>query len=308
MKKNFIVLIAVLIFLVLLGFRLIANISAQTTTPSPTTTPTPTPNPEEIAAPPAIGTKTYCQGTTISSTNLNSGGSLMITSTANNANIKTFSYRFYNMDNAGTAIKFKIGTTNLIYTRTIVNSYTSSSNTITINFPQLDRNDLAWNSPVYGNPKPKHVKVAAYFTDASNATSTNDTKCETTFTVYTVDPTPTPNVNCKCTSSNVCNATYCKFDKHTTTGTNITYASSQGCAISGIFQTAPTVDQKNVWCQRYFITKGDANGDGKATLIDYFYYVVARFGAKVPPTINPDFNGNDLIDDNDKEIIIKSLK
>jgi len=265
------------------------------------------PNPEEIVAPPAIGSKDYCQAVTISGSNLTLGGNLTLTATANTTNIKTFSYRFYNMDNAGTAIKFKIGASTPVYTRTITKSFTGSSDTITITFPQLDRNDLAWVSPVYGNPKPKHIKVAAYFTDASNATSKNASACEVTFTAATVDPTPTPNVNCKC-ASNVCNATYCKFDKHTTAGTTITYATSQGCGISGVFQTAPTDDQKNAWCKRYFLTKGDANGDGKATFYDYFYYVAARFGGKVPPTVNPDFNGNNLIDDIDKEIIIKSLK
>ncbi len=275
--------------------------------PQTTATPTPTPDPEETTTPPAIGAKDYCQGITISGSNLTSGGNLTLTATAKNTNIKTFSYRFYNTDNANKAIIFKIGGTNRNYTRTIKNSFTSSSNTITINFSQLDRNDLNWTSPVYGHPKPKNIKVAAYFTDAANATSKNAAACEATFTASTIDPTPTPNPNCKC-ASNVCNTTYCKFDKHTTTSTTITYAGSQGCGINGIFQSTPTADHKNAWCKRYFITKGDANGDGKATFIDYFYYLAARVGGKVPPTVNPDFNGNNLIDDIDKEIIIKSLK
>src|SRR3990167_2179719 len=145
--------------------------------PQPSATPTPTPDLEETTTPPAIGSKDYCQGVTISGTNLTSGNSLTLTATAKNTNIKTFSYRFYNTDNANKAIIFKIGGTNRSYTRTIKNSFTSSSNTITVKFAQLDRNDLNWTSAVYGHPKPKHIKVAAYFTDASNATSKNAVAC-----------------------------------------------------------------------------------------------------------------------------------
>lgn len=309
MKKNISIFITVFILFILLGFRLITNTSAQTATPIPTLTPTPTPNLEETTTPPAIGTKAYCQGAIISSSSLSSGGSLTVTATANNSNIKTFSYRFYNMDNSGAAIKFKIGTTNLLYTRTIANSFTSSSNTITVTFPQLDRNDLNWSSPIYGNPKPKNIKVSAFFTDLANATSKNEAACEVRFTANTIDPTPTPNANCKCPSNaNVCNTTYCKFDKHTTTGTNITYPASIGCGTINIFQSAPTADQNDAWCRRYYRTKGDANGDGKATFLDYFYYVAARVGGKVPANINPDFNGDNFISDIDKDIIIKSLK
>jgi hypothetical protein len=54
-------------------------------------------------------------------------------------------------------------------------------------------------------------------------------------------------------------------------------------------------------------TKGDSDGNGNASLKDYFYYVAAKFGAKIPPTVNPDFNGDDKVDEKDGEIIIKSI-
>src|SRR3989338_7253789 len=111
--------IAAFLLFFIFFYLAVVGLSAQTNTPAPT----PTPDPEEVATPPAIGTKAYCQRTTISSAVLNPGGGLTITSTANNTNIKTFSYRFYNVDNAGKEIKFKSGTSTTstkVYTRTIV--------------------------------------------------------------------------------------------------------------------------------------------------------------------------------------------
>lgn len=306
MKKNIFLIFAGLILVMLMSFRSYHNISAQTAT----LTATPTPNPEEAATPPTIGTADYCESLTISTSTLSSGGSLTITAKAKNSNIKTFSYRFYNTDNANKTIKFKVGTATPDYTRTIANAFTSNTNTITVNFSQMDRNDMNWASEVYGNPKPKNIKVAAYFTDLNNITSKNDTKCEVTFVSKSIDPTPTPNSLCTCSTANVCNATYCKFDRFPTptgTGPAFTYPAALNCGYSN-FQSAPTVDQKNAWCRSYYRTKGDANGDGKANLFDYFYYVAARSGAKVPANVMPDFNGDNFISDIDRNIIIKSLK
>jgi len=311
MKKNVFLILAGLILVILMSFPSNDNIFAQTATPTikPTLTATPTPDPEEATTPPAIGTDDYCESLTISTTTLNPGGSLTITAKAKNSNIKTYSYRFYNVDNANKTIKFKVGTTTRDYTRTVVNSFTGNNNTITVNFSQMDRNDMNWVSTVYGNQKPKNIKVAAYFTDLNDRTSKNDTKCEVIFVSKSIDPTPTSNPLCKC-STNVCNATYCKFDQFPTptgTGPAFTYPAAKSCGYSN-FQSVPTADQKDAWCRSYYRTKGDANGDGKATLIDYFYYVAARSGAKVPPNIIPDFNGDNFISDIDRNIIIKSLK
>lgn len=306
MIKNIFFILALILFIILLNFRSYQNISAQTVTP----TATPTPNPEEAATPPVIGTADYCDSLTISSTTLSSGGNLTITAKAKNNNIKTFSYRFYNIENANKAIKFKVGTVIKDYTRTIANNFTSSTNTITVNFSQMDRSDMNWLDPVYGYQKPKKIKVAAYFTDLGNLTSKNDVKCEVTFTSKSIDPTPTPNTLCTCSTANVCNATYCKFDRFPTpTGTvkSFTYPAAINCGYSN-FQSAPSTDQKNIWCRSYYRTKGDANGDGKANLLDYFYYVAARSGAKIPVNVMPDFNGDNFISDIDKNIIIKSLK
>jgi hypothetical protein len=56
-------------------------------------------------------------------------------------------------------------------------------------------------------------------------------------------------------------------------------------------------------------TKGDANGDGKASILDYFYYVSATvFGAKLPPTVNIDFNGDGVVSSADKAVLMKSLR
>lgn len=306
MKKNIFLVFFYLILIILMSFKSYHFISAQTITP----TATPTPNPEEAATPPTIGNADYCESLKISKLTLGPSEDLTITAKAKNSDIKTFSYRFYNIDNANKPIKFKIGSVVKDYTRTITNPFTSDVNTITVNFSQMDRNDMNWVSAVYGNPKPKNIKVAAYFTDLNNKTSKNDAKCEVTFVSNSIDPTPTPNSLCTCSSANVCNVKYCKFDQFPIpTGTNpaFTYPASKNCGYSN-FQSVPSADQKNAWCKSYYRTKGDANGDGKATLIDYFYYVAARSGAKTPPNIIPDFNGDNFISDIDKNIIIKSLK
>lgn len=251
----------------------------------------------------------YCDSLVISTKTLNPNESLKLTAKAKSSDIRTFSYRFYNLDNDNKPIKFKIGTTTQEYRETIVNNFTSDTNTITVNFDQLDKKDMNWLSPVYGNPKPKNIKVAAYFTDSNNKISKNDAKCEVTFKLNTVDPTPTPNPLCICSTANVC-TTYCIFDKFSIqneTNPVFSYQTVIGCNYSN-FQSPPTTDQKNKWCRSYYRTKGDADGDGEVNFIDYFYYVAARSGAKLPPNIMPDFNGDNFISDIDKNIVIKSLK
>ncbi len=307
--KNIFFIVLGLFLFGLLILKFSYGILAQEITLTPTLTPTPTPvNQEEIINPPPIGNSDYCESLTISKTTLNPGEDLTVTSKAKNSNIKTFSYRFYNIDNNNKAIKFRIGTVIKEYTRTITNSFTTNSNTIIVNFSQFDRSDLNWTSPVYGNPKPKNIKLAAFFTDLNNKTSKKDKKCEVNFYVNTIDPTPTPNLNCKCNTNNVCN-NYCRFDKFPPSkDKNLTYSYPDviKCNYTNL-TTSATSDQKNAWCRRYYRTKGDADGDGKATFLDYFYYKTARLGIKLPPDINPDFNGDNFISDSDRNIVIKSI-
>ena len=54
--------------------------------------------------------------------------------------------------------------------------------------------------------------------------------------------------------------------------------------------------------------QGDANCNGVINLMDYFYYVAAVNGGKIPLTVNPDFNGDGKVNASDRVIIIKSLK
>ena len=120
--------------------------------------------------------------------------------------------------------------------------------------------------------------------------------------------TPTPNPDCGCTSTGVCrgnySATACQFDKFE----GVTYSSPIGCKLdNNMFQTAPTTQNKIEWCRYYLKTKGDADGDGTVTFKDYFYYVTAKLGFKIPPTVNPDFNGDNVVDTKDRDIIVKSL-
>ena len=152
-------------------------------------------------------------------------------------------------------------------------------------------------------PRPNKIRVDSYFKRAGTAAwSKYDAACSKTFTVATVDPTPTPKPGCICNTSNNC-STACFFDKFS----KVNYASPIKCNLSGIFTTAPTAAQKTSWCRTYLKTKGDADSDGKANFLDYFYYVAARSSAKVPPTVNVDFDGNGLITTADRDIIIKSI-
>jgi len=117
-------------------------------------------------------------------------------------------------------------------------------------------------------------------------------------------PTPTDNPNCKCNALKNC-TTQCQFDKFSDV---TTYSNTIKCGLADSgFQTVPTADNKNSWCRVEKRTKGDADGDGSVTFKDYFYYVTAKLGFKIPPTINPDFNGDNVVDTKDREIIIKSL-
>ena len=133
--------------------------------------------------------------------------------------------------------------------------------------------------------------------------------CETGPTVTPGGPTLTPTLppddpNCKCNALKNC-TTQCQFDKFSDV---TTYSNTIKCGLADTgFQTAPTSDNKNSWCRAEKRTKGDAELDKSVTVKNYFYYVTAKLGFKIPPTVNPDFNGDNVVDTKDRDIIIKSL-
>ncbi|MFH0979868.1 MAG: hypothetical protein V1803_02915 [Candidatus Roizmanbacteria bacterium] len=129
----------------------------------------------------------------------------------------------------------------------------------------------------------------------------------------TKTPTPTPikptiDPLCAC-SANACNTTHCSFSKHTGT----TYNTPIKCQlVSSLFKITPAPAQKKTWCQRYLRTKGDADGEKNSAgnyinMFDYYYYVGAVNGGKIPVNVNPDFNGDGEVGVADRVIIMKSL-
>ncbi len=123
-------------------------------------------------------------------------------------------------------------------------------------------------------------------------------------TATPIPPTATPVPGCLCNTNGVC-ATVCAFDKF---DPPVTYTDPIKCNLStSLFATAPSEDNKTSWCQATKRTKGDADGNGVINNADYFYYVAAVNGGKIPVTVNPDFNGDDEVGAADRTIIIKSL-
>lgn len=121
-----------------------------------------------------------------------------------------------------------------------------------------------------------------------------------------VTPSPLPTIDplCVCNAANTC-SNKCIFHKQTGI---TTYVNPVKCAAAlNFFATTPSAANKTDWCRRLERTKGDANGDNKVTLLDYFYYLSAKFAGKVPSTVNPDFNGDGQINAEDRAIIIKTL-
>lgn len=120
----------------------------------------------------------------------------------------------------------------------------------------------------------------------------------------TLTPTPTAN-SCKCNSNNVCKNT-CTFDKFADINT---YKNSITCKpANSSFKTTPTAGDRDAFCQATKKTKGDADLNGTVSIMDYFYFVMAKAGIKMPHNINTDFNGDGKINADDRVIIIKSLK
>lgn len=137
-------------------------------------------------------------------------------------------------------------------------------------------------------------------TATKTPTPTGPTKTPTP----TKKPTPTVNPLCVCNAQNVC-TTQCYFSKYT----GITYTTPPKCNLtssSTLYPSTPSAANKTDWCRRSYKTKGDADGNDIINKMDYFYYVAAVNGGKIPVTVNPDFNGDGEVGVADRAIIIKS--
>jgi hypothetical protein len=120
----------------------------------------------------------------------------------------------------------------------------------------------------------------------------------------TVSPPVSPVPGCLCNADDTC-ATVCTFDKF---ATPITYTDPIKCSLSSsFFANSPSTENKTSWCQKTLRTKGDTDGNGTINNTDYFYYVAAVNGGKIPVTANPDFNGDGEVGASDRMIIVKSL-
>jgi len=251
---------------------------------------------------PVNGTEDFCQSMSISDTNLESGESLTMTLNAKTSDITTFGFAFYNKDNGTKAIKYTAGTTYSIGSNV---SIANNTYTLTLDFADIDKKDTNWNNYM---SKPKNIEVWGFFKHINGKYSKWDKVCSVSFAAATIDPTPTPNSTCVCTTAGTC-ATTCFYDKFATP-VGFTYATAMKCNLGNdLFSSAPTSTDKNKWCQSYYRTKGDADADGKASLKDYFYLISVRSGAKVSSLINVDFDGDGYITNtSDRAIITKSLK
>lgn len=119
-----------------------------------------------------------------------------------------------------------------------------------------------------------------------------------------IDPTPPINPACVCDTGDVCNPG-CTFSLLPAPSS---YTSPIKCSLSAtLFDSVPSADNKISWCRATNRTKGDANGDGKIENIDYYYYVAAVNGGKIPVSANPDFNGDGEVGTIDRAMLIKSL-
>ncbi len=128
-----------------------------------------------------------CQSATISKNTLTGpGDSLTITSTATTSDITGFSYGFYNLDNLyGPSNPKPIWFTN--NTDYVVGKTTSakSSNTLTVTYDELNKNDLNWGN---GQQKPTHIQVNAFFGNSAEWNH-SDAKCVVQFNVSVVQTT-----------------------------------------------------------------------------------------------------------------------
>jgi len=282
---------------------------SQITDVMPTPTPIDPNHPpsENIMAVPLTGTGDLCESETISTGVMPNNGFLTVTSNAKNGDMVAFGYAFYNMDNLDAAGKPKpIIFTTVPYSVGREFAVSRKSLTINVNFSDVDFKDTSWN---YYMPKPKNIRVDAYFKNTAGTWSQVDKKCQVTFKMNSIDPTPTPNAACVCAAAGTC-STACFFDKFATTTTSpYAYSNPIKCSLGAdLFMSTPAQADKDKWCRNYYRTKGDANGDGKATLMDYFYFLSARSGQNLPPSVNVDFDGDGYVTEGrDRAVIMQSL-
>lgn len=153
-------------------------------------------------------------------------------------------------------------------------------------------------------PGGKNCTVLGYRSCSNNDNITYTKTNSPTATPTPVPPTATPIPGCLCNTDGNC-AAVCAFEKFVAP---ITYVDLIKCSLSDdLFPTVPSTDNKNSWCQATKRTKGDADGSGSINTTDYFYYVAAVSGGKISVTVNPDFDGDGVVSNVDREIIIKSL-
>lgn len=284
--------------------------SSSSTTSNSTLTPTPTSssstNNLDFSTPASStgGKNDLCENLTLSSNTIGPGETISLTAKAKNNDIKRFIFEFYNIDNRNEKNKPKpiiFGEKNQKnhFKKIIDLNPTQNTTTISLSFDEIDKPDLNWH---YYKPKPKNIWIETYMIDVNNKISKYDSNCSKKLISKAIDPTPTINPNCKCSNNKCTNA--CFFDKIP----KINYSSPRKCAIiANIYQSSPDANNQTQWCRYYLLSKGDANGDGKVNLLDYFYYQQAQYGGKIPPSINLDFNGDGLISSADKTILIKSI-
>ena len=294
------------------GIDGVCVVAPPTPTIDPSASPTPTKTPDDLlpflefddikSAKVTPGTVDLCKSVTVSTTSIDNGEYIVIRAIANNSSITKFWYRFINKDHLVSGKP-----TDIVFPPhnpfTIIRnkSVTDNNDVIKLGFGIFNRKDTSWN---YYMPRPKDIRLEVYFTDMNGKTSKLNEDCVKTFKVKSVDPTPTPNVNCKCVNG-AC-ATACFFDKYPA---GITYANPMKCNLpNNNFKSDPSANNKNDWCQAYLRPRGDANSDGKVTLMDYFYLISVRSGAKVSPKIYVDFDGDNLVSPKDRDVIIKTLK
>lgn len=119
----------------------------------------------------------------------------------------------------------------------------------------------------------------------------------------TSSPTPTPNPTCGCKSDNTCDSS-CAFDKYS----DVTYANPIKCLReTALVGPTPDTNNEQSFCTRVTRTKGDVDGDGVVTNLDYYYYVAAVNGGGIPAHVDPDVNGDGLVSPADRTIIVRTL-
>jgi len=131
-----------------------------------------------------------------------------------------------------------------------------------------------------------------------------DTPFPTDEPTETPEPTNTPIPNCTCWNDSICTPSICVFDQYG----DITYGRPIKCNRSAS-SNSPAIDQedKNSYCTRTERTKGDVDGDGSVTYLDYLYYVAAKNAGGLPRFVNADINGDGNVTSADGDIIVRTL-